>query len=1624
MSRTNSGYGAHSEMVRPSDPAQHSIQKKMQERRTRWEWNSRLALGTGVGLTIFFALAIGSYFFNSAKTADTFLERARLAKDEGRFDEQAKWLSRYSLMDPAKENVVIEMAIAADNAADAAGVGGSKFTDDDARKYLGDAIARLSDESKEEREELRKRLINRLLKLGGPWLVEAIRQVNVLSPENPNDPEALRWVALALAGQVNESMYSPPTEVDKSQSKTHWEKLAQEKVGEVIFKALESKENSQDEDLLGNLVEISNSNPGYFDGVEKQNQNEIDALNSRVKERLKAIEDRSNSRAILILNQFDDNLAKSGRNRNQVSEASLARFARFVEPAVLRLESYRVDETKTVTREQPAELWDFFLVARYARQLEDNDPNLAVTYYDRLLSCDESPASKSLLEGVYVRYGLLEANRGNEENAFEVWRRGLENVKSDSLGLLSSIARLEAEQNLRKSQKLRNEGHTGKIEFSTESVSRLKTAIENSAKQVATAPNLSQLVRKRLGREVDAAKWRLNVMEAFYDSLEGRTQDAIRKFESALVDKSVENPAERSGVFSQLANLYQQQGALDLAASTLDRAVETNPGNPFLRAQAAEVWTVAGNRLRAIDQWKIAANSGSLLLRIYSIEARYNYQLRLPPEDRDFSGVRSLIDKMRANPELKNRLNGQDSNIDLRRAASRLETIDLLIPPSGTTAEQHLDSRELAEAIGELAEKYSEDERMQVYAAERFAASGNVEKAEEILDSIDASASSSTKQSVEVARARIDADQGNFSQSFERISKLARENPGSQAAMYRMAAKYALNGNDIDSAYQALTSIPESERTYSTLFLLSTISESLAPDSRIVKAADKSPQDLAKQWRDELEAIEGEQGTFWRYLDTQKKIRELEKLGYRPNPNDPDLLQAKADARNIVTRRPQWGNALTLNAMLAVIEGKDDEAIELFRRGIASGDTRRSTRQLLIKLLVANNRFDEARQVILRSQWMPDQATDKSVPLIELAQREGNFDESLRLARVSVANSPEDVSAHIVLGMTAIIAAKGDQDKREAYLQEAELAIEKASQLADENDTFKIEAARLNLLLERGDEVATRKQLEKIQKSNIDDLDKTLLVTRGLISLEDLESALALLEGADEQLIASRGQAVQIGLLKSELYRRLNRPDQQISELRKAVANNPTNVKLKSDLARAIATRDAKDIDWKELKDLLDPNTSPNSENRLLFAIILIVHGEDKNKEQAQDILEEIIKERNAQSDDARRMLAVLFREKIDKILEADPISQEDQSRLDQLMEQTRFLYGVLCQKAPPDPADVYRHADFLLRHGNENDLARIGNLSDTLEQISNSALSSIEIKTRFLTKSGREDKIVEAMDSWIGSANGAGVIDPKDISSIAAASLVGLGFIDEGLSRLENAYRENPQLLGNYVVLLNNLKKTKQAVSICSEHHKKHDDVDSVVLLVESLLNDPSLATAEIRKVIEQCVEQNKGNAMLLESVATLFVQEDNYAEAVRMYHMIDQIEQNATKRIRTLNNLAIAYSELNGKESSGLEPIDRAIKIANRHPELLDTKGIVLLRAGKPEEAEKTFRSAIRKKQDARFQFHLVLSLLAQEKNQEAQLLWESINLDEIAPGDLARRGRLEFIELKQKFSSESTQ
>jgi tetratricopeptide (TPR) repeat protein len=147
----------------------------------------------------------------------------------------------------------------------------------------------------------------------------------------------------------------------------------------------------------------------------------------------------------------------------------------------------------------------------------------------------------------------------------------------------------------------------------------------------------------------------------------------------------------------------------------------------------------------------------------------------------------------------------------------------------------------------------------------------------------------------------------------------------------------------------------------------------------------------------------------------------------------------------------------------------------------------------------------------------------------------------------------------------------------------------------------------------------------------------------------------------------------------------------------------------------------------------------------------------------------------------------------------------------------------------------------------------------------------------------------------------------------------------------------------------------------------------------------------AHFRRVearIEAARQADPRSGGLLLALADLRDAEGRYDEAITLYRRLleDQPDNRAA-----LNNLAWLLSLRLGKDAEALQLLEHARAVAGPAPGLLDTRGVVLARAGRPQEALRDLEDAVAQEPRGIGYFHLAQVHLALKDRNEARKAWK---------------------------------
>ncbi|MEM9586671.1 MAG: tetratricopeptide repeat protein [Planctomycetota bacterium] len=1544
------------------------VEAKLLERRQKWRFNTKL-LGISGGIAA--VLIIGSaasYAYNSTRTAATIKLKADEAGANQDYDEQAKWLRQYSLLNPGDLDAVYQSAIAIDRHVDSVARNQKADALNKCRRQLGAAIAEIGDVEtrRDQVADLRRRLIKRLNELGGFWGGEARRQIERLNPP-AEDAQMIREYGMALAGQIISGYYQPDSSsARKDKSVDHWGWLGQQTVEDQMLLALDNNQGNLD--LCGMAVELFAREREVFLGSSVDEDDSLERLDGLID----SIRDLQGGRAAFTIYRYD---VLRGR-QVEASERLLAD----AEQAVTRLKESPSDD-QPVSSNDEATYWDHQLVSTAASVVVPDQPGRAMSWLEELKSVDSPLTSVDQKADVYFRLAAMYSTAGQPAAAIAVLREGLDEIDPTNLRLLGSLARMLVSQpDWTQDQK------DGLAQVMT----RYQSAISDASVRLA---GLSDQARRQLGRGVDLARWELDAIAGAVAGRQGDLPAAIRRLKSAL-DSTIDVDASQLALVArQLAEIYERQGSADQAALVLSQAVDQNPNDESLRAAAAQAAFRAGSAEQAISILRLA--QGNPAVQLASIEAELSLQMQRLPAERDLSGIRSKLAGLKT----------AAGSSTAENLAVQIDLLNLRIPPPGVSMQDHVASQGFRDQVNSLADRYPNRVSVRRSMALMLAQLGDRTKSSEIVEQLKSNNQLSPSES-QLLDAQLKVVGGQAQSAIKDLQQAAT-NDDENATVYRQYAyRIARGQRNLPQAYGLLAGIPAQELQPRSLYEAAVLAHSL----------EEVPKDEVKRWLDSIAEVEGEYGT---YADRFRVERLIEQLAASESPvdrKDSRLREAKRLVTKMQGRRPGWGPAYALEAQLLVFEGDVSRAIDRLRRAVRIGDRSPRTRSLLVRLLIRAGRDAEAsREIELASYRGQQLIQNQDQVLIGLAGRRGKFDEALRFARQDVAERPEDPVAALTLARTAMIAATASPQAKPELINEANLQIERAFELPGHNPP-QCWAAKLALELRHGDTVSQEKVINLIAEADLMKPDRLRLEARAALAQNRLDDAASKLEELDPTEVSAREKYT-----LATIYRQLGDAEKAIGKLSEAQRTDPENERYRNELAGAViqGKQVIGDAEWDELEKLLSADAGGGIQNRLSYALLLT---RGNKLDQAETVVRELIAEKTANSDDAKRLLLALLRQKLKSSSDVDNSSANDSQNTlplaggsdavaagerhvdsENIVAECIQLYEDLIDVPKPRPQDVGGYIDFLMTSDPEA-TTRVERLIKQLKLTPQGWLTLLNLQLSKPDELAEAQEPVGVVSEWVSQSTQSQVIDEFSANTAAGGVLLRLGMATEAVPYLGSAYDAKPEGLSNYVIALNQAKQINQAVKVARKHYEGNGDARSAILLGESLLQEVDLASSkENRLLLDRILRDHSDKPEVLESIATIRFAQNRSREAIELYQQCLKL---SPTRVRTLNNLAMALAEIPGRASEGIEPIDTALKLANDNPELLDTKGTVLLGAGRYREAKAVFQKALSLSDEPRFKFHLVVTQLKLDQQYQAKETWASIDLDKLDPSGLTAK------------------
>lgn len=746
-------------------------------------------------------------------------------------------------------------------------------------------------------------------------------------------------------------------------------------------------------------------------------------------------------------------------------------------------------------------------------------------------------------------------------------------------------------------------------------------------------------------------------------------------------------------------------------------------------------------------------------------------------------------------------------------------------------------------------------------------------------------------------------------------------------------------------------------------------------------AMQRSEFATARELKNALAVLEGPNGPL-------ASFAEASLLAVNARKGDRAALTAARSAvSKALTMRPSWTALVILEAELFEFAGEKTKAIERYQSLVDSGRASVDVARRLVQLLAAEGKFNEARSVIAR---LPEQAAE--------------------------AAQFEKAAAQLSLLAAGDLQGKQAVDARKKGLDESRKAIKPDSKDYREFHWLGEMALLAGEVAEA--ERAFRKALEL--KTDAPEVWISLVV---MLSRQDLKKAEAELELARSKLSKEHAPMV-----LATCYEAIGKPREAAAEHQAIAAARPGDALGLRNLAGFLVRTGDMAKAEPLLRQLLAPGSKATPEilhwaRRALALVLSSQGGFDRNRE-ASALIEENLALPLAGAEDrltkalvlagqpGRRREAIELLEKVTIPASAPPAARFALARLydqDGRWEPARAEMVNLLRVHDKNPAYLGYFAAALIRHGQP---AAAEPWVKQLESVSGESLGTIELRARIFLANKKHAETVKLINEFVtkrgkeATLGGAILFDSLNLPAEA-----------EPLYRTfarEAKESTAPLALAGFLARQHRLK---EAFDIY-EPLWKTCPPEAVARGAVASLRVGKFAASDARRVeqwLDTALAVHPQSIGLLLLKADLKQLREQFDEAASIYRGILARD---VRNVIALNNLAFLISMRDSKDEESIRLIDAGLAITGPHPELLDTRGTILTRSGRTDEALADLQRSISDSPSPVKQFHLALALAKANRKAAASDARQDAETAGLKPEELHPLERPEWEYLSQEF------
>jgi tetratricopeptide (TPR) repeat protein len=209
-----------------------------------------------------------------------------------------------------------------------------------------------------------------------------------------------------------------------------------------------------------------------------------------------------------------------------------------------------------------------------------------------------------------------------------------------------------------------------------------------------------------------------------------------------------------------------------------------------------------------------------------------------------------------------------------------------------------------------------------------------------------------------------------------------------------------------------------------------------------------------------------------------------------------------------------------------------------------------------------------------------------------------------------------------------------------------------------------------------------------------------------------------------------------------------------------------------------------------------------------------------------------------------------------------------------------------------------------------------------------------------------------------------------------------------DGASRWHRrAFELDPQQISRVAQSMAEIGRLDEAIEWCVKAGSGDSSPRPAIAAASALLrsSNPAEIHANAEELITRALESHPTDTSLLSTVGALRVVQHRADDAIAIYRKLVGLQP---ENVEALNNLATMLGESPDQLPEALKHIDDAIALVGPQPDLLDTKGTILVALDRAKEGVELLSAAASAPNgDPRFHLHLAVGYLRAGETQRAK-------------------------------------